>query len=110
MEFVAEAPALEPEAVEEQPVEEQPVEAAEMVEAQYVAPTSFVHAYSAAPVTYIAAPTMMAPPPTVAHYTWNGEQYPSMEAALSAMMAQAEANQLAAAAPAEAEETKEEPK
>ena len=110
MEFAAEAPALEPEAaVEEQLVEEQPVEAAEMpmVEAQYVVPTSFVHAYSAAPVTYIAAPTMMAPPPTVAHYTWNGEQYPSMEAAMNAMMAEAQSK--LAAAP-EVEEPKEEPK
>merc|ERR1711916_268933 len=102
---VTETSVVEPNAVEGQPQEASELPAGDT---QHVVP-SFV-TYSAAPVTYIAAPTMVAPPPTVSHYTWNGEQYPSMEAALSAMMAQAEANQLAAAAPAEAEETKEEPK
>merc|ERR1719502_1906939 len=92
MEFAAEVPAVEPEAA----VEEQPLEASELppVEAHHVVPASYVYsapavAYSAAPVTYIAAPTMMAPPATVSHYTWNGTQYPSMEAAMSAMMEQA---------------------
>merc|ERR1719426_664156 len=78
------------------------------VPVHHVAPTSVIYAappvtYSAAPVTYMAAPTMMAPPAMVSHYTWNGTQYPSMDAALSAMMAQAQA------APVEVEEPKEEP-
>merc|ERR1739841_227589 len=82
-------------------------------EAHHVVPTSYIYdtqpmyaappvTYSAAPVTYMAAPTMMAPPAMVSHYTWNGTQYPSMEAAVSAMMA--EASNLAPA-----EEPKEEP-
>ena len=80
-----------------------------MLEAQHVAP-SFVYAapsvtYSAAPVTYMVAPMMMAPPPMVSHYFWNGAQYPSMEAAMSAMMA--EASKLAQAP--QADEPKEEP-
>merc|ERR1712070_75557 len=112
MEFATEGPALEPEAAD---VEEQPVQASEMPvlgEAKHVVPTSFVHTaphviYSAAPVTYIAAPTMVAPPATVSHYTWNGEQYQSMEAALNAMMA--EASKPAPAPAAEVDEPKEEP-
>merc|ERR1719163_428030 len=82
-------------------VEGQPQEAFEV---QHVAPASVV--YSAAPVSYMA-PTMVAPPAMVSHYTWNGEQYPSMEAALAAMMDQASK---AAAAPAVEEEPKEESK
>ena len=92
MELANETPALEPAADEEQ----QPLEvpATPVADAQHVVPASYVYSappvtYSAAPVTYIAAPTMMAPPATVSHYTWNGTQYPSMEAALSAMMEQA---------------------
>ena len=115
-EFAAEAPALEPEAA----MEEQPVEASEMpvYEPQHVVPTTYVYdsqqmyaappvTYSAAPVTYMAAPTMMAPPAMVSHYTWNGTQYPSMEHAVGAMMAEAQAKVEAPAA--EVEEPKEEP-
>jgi len=105
MELSTETSVVEPAIAEEEPHQD----AAEVpaVQVQHFAPTSVVYAapvtYSAAPVTYIAAPTMMAPPPTVSHYVWNGVQYPSMEAALSAMMAEA-------SKPAPAPEVEEEPK
>merc|ERR1712046_438216 len=97
---------------------EQPVEASEIPQQEpvHVVPTSYIYdtqpvyaappvTYSAAPVTYMAAPAMMAPPAMVSHYTWNGTQYPSMEAALSAMLEQASKP----APEAEVEAPKEEP-
>ena len=107
MEPVIESPALETEAQPEE-VFEAPSHPA-FTEAQYVQP-SFVYAappvtYSAAPVTYMAAPMMMAPPAMVSHYTWNGVQYPSMEAAMVAMQVES----LKPAQAPEADEPKEEP-
>merc|ERR1719498_2281057 len=106
---VAHAPALETEhaAPAHLESEEQPqAEGVHQQESEYVGmpvtyaapPVTYTAApvtYTAAPVTYAAAPvhyttapltsSFMVAPATVHHYTWNGQQYASMEEAIAAM-------------------------